>query len=141
MFYVGFFLKEIDEGRLPNVPAPAIARHCCKSQADATLRDVVKIVQADEAHHRDINHGFASTLSGTPHQVAAAPIPLTPPTFGSRPESPAGALQMPSCCSRAAASASTTAKPAAIHNPPVPIHVKVSAPAKPPAARPSQSSK
>jgi len=69
------YLKEIDEGRSPNVPAPAIARHYWKLPADATLRDVVKIVQADEAHHRDINHGFASTLSGTPHDVTAAPYP------------------------------------------------------------------
>ena len=69
------YLKEIDEGRSPNVPAPAIARHYWKLPADATLRDVVKIVQADEAHHRDINHGFASTLAGTPHEASTAPYP------------------------------------------------------------------
>ena len=60
------YLKEIDEGRSPNVPAPAIAIHYWKMPADATLRDVVIKVRADEAHHRDVNHGFASTLSGTP---------------------------------------------------------------------------
>jgi ubiquinol oxidase len=32
--------------------------------ATATLRDVVLVVRADEAHHRDVNHGFADTLDG-----------------------------------------------------------------------------
>ncbi|QNA85050.1 oxidase [Sphingomonas sp. So64.6b] len=60
------YLQEIDEGRSPNVPAPAIARHYWKMADDATLRDVVLLVRADEAHHRDVNHGFASTIAGTP---------------------------------------------------------------------------
>ena len=58
------FLAEIDEGRSPNVPAPAIARHYWKMADDATLRDVVLVVRADEAHHRDVNHGLASTMAG-----------------------------------------------------------------------------
>ena len=58
------YLQEIDAGRSPNVPAPALAIHYWKLPANATLRDVVLVVQADEAHHRDINHGFASTLAG-----------------------------------------------------------------------------
>ena len=33
---------------------------------DATLRDVVLIVRQDEAHHRDVNHGFASKIAGKP---------------------------------------------------------------------------
>jgi len=61
-----FYLAEIDEGRAENVPAPAIARHYWKLPDDATLRDVVLVVRADEAHHRDINHGFASHLAGKP---------------------------------------------------------------------------
>lgn len=61
-----FYLKEIDEGRSPNVPAPAIARHYWQLPDDATLRDVILVVRADEAHHRDVNHGFASTLAGKP---------------------------------------------------------------------------
>jgi ubiquinol oxidase len=60
------YLQEIDEGRSPNVPAPAIAKHYWKMADDATLRDVVLVVRADEAHHRDINHGYASTLAGEP---------------------------------------------------------------------------
>jgi len=70
------YLKEIDEGRSPNVPAPAIAKHYWKMPADATLRDVVLLVRADEAHHRDVNHGFANTLGGRPVDPAiAAPYP------------------------------------------------------------------
>ncbi len=60
------YLQEIDEGRSPNVPAPAIARHYWKMADDAKLRDVVLLVRADEAHHRDVNHGFASRLNGEP---------------------------------------------------------------------------
>ena len=70
------YLQEIDEGRSANVAAPAIAKHYWKLTADATLRDVVLVVRADEAHHRDVNHGFASQLAGLPlDQVPAAPYP------------------------------------------------------------------
>ena len=44
--------------------------------SDATLRDVILIVGAEEAHHRDINHGFTSNLAGLPVDTAhAAPYP------------------------------------------------------------------
>lgn len=70
------YLQEIDEGRSPNVPAPAIAKHYWKLPADATLRDVVLVVRADEAHHRDINHGFSNKLAGLPADMArASPYP------------------------------------------------------------------
>ena len=71
------YLKEIDEGRSANVAAPAIAKHYWQMPADATLRDVVLLVRADEAHHRDVNHGFASELAGLPVDAAAvAPYPV-----------------------------------------------------------------
>lgn len=66
------YLKEIDEGRSANVPAPAIAIHYWQLPADATLRDVVEVVRQDEAHHRDVNHGFADTLAGRGKDVAVA---------------------------------------------------------------------
>ena len=69
------YLKEIDQGRSPNVPAPAIARHYWKLPDDATLRDVVLVVRADEAHHRDVNHGFANELAGVAPLAAKAPYP------------------------------------------------------------------
>lgn len=70
------YLAEIDEGRAENVPAPAIARHYWKLSAEATLRDVVLVIRADEAHHRDVNHGFANELGGAlVDEAAAAPYP------------------------------------------------------------------
>lgn len=70
------YLAELDEGRSPNGPAPTIARHYWKLADDATLRDVVLLVRADEAHHRDINHGFANELAGLPvNHAAVAPYP------------------------------------------------------------------
>ena len=70
------YLAELDEGRSPNGPAPAIARHYWKLGDDATLRDVVLLVRADEARHRDINHSFANELAGLPvNHAAVAPYP------------------------------------------------------------------
>ena len=68
------YLAEIDEGRSENVPAPAIAKRYWGLPEDSTLRDVVLVVRADEAHHRDVNHGFANELAGLPQgSVAACP--------------------------------------------------------------------
>jgi ubiquinol oxidase len=69
------YLREIDEGRSANIAAPAIARHYWKLADDATLRDVVLAVRADEAHHRDVNHGFACELAGLAPTMVAAPYP------------------------------------------------------------------
>lgn len=70
------YLKEIDAGHASNVAAPAIARHYWNLPADATLRDVVLVVRADEAHHRDVNHDFANTLAGLPAgEIAVSPYP------------------------------------------------------------------
>jgi ubiquinol oxidase len=56
------YLQEIDAGRVENVPAPKIARDYWQLPATARLRDVVLAVRADEAGHRDVNHGFADEL-------------------------------------------------------------------------------
>ena len=42
---------------------PAIAINYWHLPLDATLRDVIVMVRADEAHHRDVNHAFASELA------------------------------------------------------------------------------
>ena len=60
------YLAEIDEGRSPNIPAPEIAKRYWGLTEEATLRDVVLVVRADEAHHRDVNHGYANELGGLP---------------------------------------------------------------------------
>jgi ubiquinol oxidase len=69
------YLAEIDEGRSENVAAPPIARHYWKLGPQARLRDVVLLVRADEAHHRDVNHNFAATLSGR-NSDGIAPYPV-----------------------------------------------------------------
>ena len=68
------YLAEIDEGRSENVPAPQIAKTYWGLADTATLRDVVLVVRADEAHHRDVNHGYANELIGLP-QTPVAPCP------------------------------------------------------------------
>jgi ubiquinol oxidase len=54
------YLREIDNGTLPNIAAPQIAIDYWKLSPDATLRDVVIAVREDEAKHRDVNHQFAT---------------------------------------------------------------------------------
>jgi ubiquinol oxidase len=75
------YLAEIDEGRSENVAAPQTAIRYWNLPADATLRDVVLVVRADEAHHRDVNHAFANDLAGLPKgEIAPCPmhVELTP---------------------------------------------------------------
>ncbi len=70
------YLAQIDAGHVANIPAPAIARHYWMLPDDATLRDVILVVRADEAHHRDVNHSFANTLAGrSTERLAIAPYP------------------------------------------------------------------
>jgi ubiquinol oxidase len=66
------YLKEIDEGRVENVPAPQIAKDYWKLPADARLREVVLAVRADEAGHRDVNHGFADELRPAAREAMSA---------------------------------------------------------------------
>jgi len=56
------YLAEVDGGRHENVPAPQIAIDYWQLPADARLRDVIIAVRADEAEHRDVNHGFVDEL-------------------------------------------------------------------------------
>lgn len=65
------YLGEIEEGRSANVPAPEVARRYWSLPEEATLRDVVLVVRADEAHHRDVNHLFANELAGRPAGAVA----------------------------------------------------------------------
>lgn len=58
------YLAEIDSGRQQNIPAPRIAIDYWKLPGDARLREVVLATRADEARHRDVNHGFADVLAG-----------------------------------------------------------------------------
>jgi len=57
------YLEEIDSGRVENVAAPQIALKYWNLPSTARLRDVVIVVRADEAHHRDTNHHFANQIA------------------------------------------------------------------------------
>lgn len=57
------YLAGVDSGKYENIPAPQIAIDYWKLQPDATLRDVIIVVRADEVEHRDVNHDFANQLS------------------------------------------------------------------------------
>jgi ubiquinol oxidase len=61
------YLEEIDSGRVENVPAPQIALNYWNLPSTARLRDVVIVVRADEAHHRDTNHHFANQIAKGVH--------------------------------------------------------------------------
>ncbi|XP_068650335.1 ubiquinol oxidase 2, mitochondrial-like [Aristolochia californica] len=69
------FLKELDKGNIENVPAPAIAIDYWRMPPDSTLRDVVMVIRADEAHHRDVNH-FASDIHFQGQQLKETPAPI-----------------------------------------------------------------
>jgi ubiquinol oxidase len=56
------YLKEVDEGRQENIPAPQIAIDYWNLPDDARLREVILAVRADEAKHRDMNHAFADKI-------------------------------------------------------------------------------
>ncbi|KAL3635315.1 hypothetical protein CASFOL_019862 [Castilleja foliolosa] len=69
------YLKDIDSGAIKNVPAPAIAIDYWRLSPDATLKDVITVIRADEAHHRDVNH-FASDIHFQGKELRDAPAPI-----------------------------------------------------------------
>ncbi|KAL5215763.1 hypothetical protein ABZP36_007164 [Zizania latifolia] len=69
------YLKDLEAGKIENTPAPAIAIDYWRLPADATLKDVVTVVRADEAHHRDVNH-FASDIHYQGMKLKETPAPL-----------------------------------------------------------------
>lgn len=56
------YLAGVDDGKYENVPAPQIAIDYWQLPQDAKLREVIIAVRADEAKHRDVNHGFSDQL-------------------------------------------------------------------------------
>jgi ubiquinol oxidase len=57
------YLAGVDDGSYPNVPAPQVAIDYWKLAAGSLLRDVILVIRADEARHRDVNHQFADELA------------------------------------------------------------------------------
>nr|AFK46354.1 unknown [Medicago truncatula] len=69
------YLNAIESGKVENVPAPAIAIDYWRLPNDATLKDVVTVIRADEAHHRGVNH-FASDIHHQGKELKEAPAPV-----------------------------------------------------------------
>ena len=57
------YLAGVDDGTYPNVPAPQVSIDYWKLAPGTLLRDVIVVIRADEAHHRDVNHQFADELT------------------------------------------------------------------------------
>ncbi|KAG2202524.1 hypothetical protein INT46_005081 [Mucor plumbeus] len=57
------FLNDIDSGKLHNGPAPRFAIDYYNLQSNATVRDTVLAVRADEAVHRDANHFLSDRIA------------------------------------------------------------------------------
>lgn len=56
-------LQDIDSGKLPEwneAPLPEIAKKYWKLDDEATMRDLVLNVRADEACHSHVNHTFGN---------------------------------------------------------------------------------
>lgn len=56
------YLKAVENGDIENKPAPAIAIQYYRLAPDATLRDVILHVRADECMHRDFNHMLSDRI-------------------------------------------------------------------------------
>jgi ubiquinol oxidase len=56
------FLEYIDKGKIKNVPAPRIAKDYWGLPDNATLRDIVLVIRADEMDHRDVNHAMSDRI-------------------------------------------------------------------------------
>jgi len=69
------YLRDIDAGKIENIPAPQIAIDYWRLPQDARLRDVVLAVRADEAHHRDVNH-FAANVLKAGEKLKEHPAPV-----------------------------------------------------------------
>ena len=62
-------LEAFDDGKLPywaNMRAPPEAVHYYQLGENASMRDFIKAVRADEACHREVNHHFADMKSWEP---------------------------------------------------------------------------
>ena len=56
------YLEMVESGKVENTPAPHLAIQYYKLGTDAKLSDLIRCVRADEQHHSEANHKFASDL-------------------------------------------------------------------------------
>ena len=57
-----FDLNELENGTIPDEPAPEVAINYWNLPLHSTLKDVVRVIRDDEAGHRDVNHNFANVI-------------------------------------------------------------------------------
>lgn len=57
------YLEEVTTGKIKNIPAPKIAIAYWNLPKEACLYDLLMVVRADEANHRDTNHKFSDVLA------------------------------------------------------------------------------
>ena len=56
------YLTMVENGEVPNVPAPELAIKYYNLEKTARLSDLIKCVRADELHHSKINHQYADRV-------------------------------------------------------------------------------
>ena len=56
------YLKQIENGRIKNVPAPQIAIDYYDMKSNATLHDMIRHVRLDEMKHANVNHAYADKI-------------------------------------------------------------------------------
>lgn len=56
------YLTMVENGEVPNVPAPKLAIEYYNLEKNARLSDLIKCVRADELHHSKINHQYADRV-------------------------------------------------------------------------------
>lgn len=54
------YLGLVERGEVENVPAPRLAIQYYKMGSNAKLSDLIRHVRADEQHHSEVNHKYAS---------------------------------------------------------------------------------
>lgn len=65
------YLAGIDNGTYENVPAPQVAIDYWKLAPGTLLRDLIVLIRADEANHRDVNRQFADELAGSRNKTSS----------------------------------------------------------------------
>lgn len=58
------YLDRIENGEIENIPAPQIAVDYWRLDDTARLSDLVRVIRADEATHREMNHCIADKIAG-----------------------------------------------------------------------------
>ncbi|CAF1128162.1 unnamed protein product [Adineta steineri] len=83
-------IENLDAGKLPawrNLPAPQIAKNYWKLSNDAMIRDVLLVIRADEATHRQVNHKLADVGPNAPNPFLIQTTETqTPPSLNEQQE-------------------------------------------------------